>query len=193
MPNHCNNTIFVKGENVQILKALLAKVNERPNHTSQLAEAVMPMPESESDNWYDWCCNNWGNKWGDYDSFLEEDRHDGYAQYKFSTAWCPFEELFLEALAKEIPDFTYHYSEFGCDFAGIIEYVNGELNQHDDFLYLDGLIEQEAYDELLAAVEWQLEELEDMDETEADLGDEMVEALRILRKNGFLPHLDEVS
>jgi len=45
-----------------------------------------------ADNWYDWTCNNWGTKWGAYDSELEiaelPDR-DGYdmAVIRFQTAW----------------------------------------------------------------------------------------------------------
>lgn len=31
----------------------------------------------DADNWLDWCCNNWGTKWGTYDTHAEMIHTDG--------------------------------------------------------------------------------------------------------------------
>lgn len=41
-------------------------------------------------NWYDWCCDNWGTKWGTYDLNITEFSTDGFPiLVSFNTAWSP--------------------------------------------------------------------------------------------------------
>lgn len=38
------------------------------------------------DTWYDWCCANWGTKWGAYDTYIDKNTNI----MEFNTAWsCP--------------------------------------------------------------------------------------------------------
>ena len=65
------------------------------------------------DNWYDWCCNNWGTKWGCYDNEV-----DG-GLYTFTTAWSPPCDSIIEKLLNDIPTFDFTWEEeqgFGSEY-----------------------------------------------------------------------------
>jgi len=138
MPNHTYSTISVEEKYTDKLKAI-AEVG--------LCRYYFPMPEelegsksgSESikpewqkkrsrelkskygfDNWYDWCCHNWGTKWGCYDSQI-----DG-GVYDFVSAWCPPGTNVIEALAKDIPSFVFTFEE-ETGWGGEHQYQDGKL------------------------------------------------------------------
>ena len=79
------------------------------------------------DNWYDWCCDNWGTKWDAYDCYVSESLKD-YCSISFDTAWSPPIPYYL-ALSKKYPllRIEIEYSEIGMDFAGRQTYIGGEL------------------------------------------------------------------
>ena len=77
-------------------------------------------------NWYDWCNQHWGTKWGDYDAFnFEED--DFEFAYGYHTAWGPFGETFMAHISSMHPKlyFTFAYLEPGTDFMGVETWNDG--------------------------------------------------------------------
>lgn len=117
MPNHITNRIKFYGKQENIDK-VLSLISGEKTHID--FEKIIPMPEHiyrgnlgqeereiyGSDNWYDWCINNWGTKWNAYHTTLDEREN----VLEFDTAWsCP--TWILEALAK----LCY---EYGVSFDG---------------------------------------------------------------------------
>lgn len=58
--------------------------------------------EYGNDNWYDWSNRNWGTKWN-VSGGVKETFGDGEIIYKFDTAWCPPEGIYME-LSNQFPD-----------------------------------------------------------------------------------------
>jgi hypothetical protein len=86
-----------------------------------------------ADNWYDWCCNNWGSKWGAYGV----DKIDDYT-FSFLSAWStPISAMVV--LSKYYPDVEIAVKYFDEDFgANVGEYtlLAGKIiyiNQPEDF------------------------------------------------------------
>jgi hypothetical protein len=75
-----------------------------------------------TDNWYDWAVNNWGTKWGAYDT--EEVSSN---ELRFLTAWAtPYKALLL--LSEKYPDITIDVSFADEDFGhntGRYQILNG--------------------------------------------------------------------
>ena len=77
-------------------------------------------------HWYDWCLDNWGTKWGDYDTSLDASGRHG-ACLSFSTAWSPG-TAGLEKISALHPElvFVNAYEESGCDFIGCDVFYRGK-------------------------------------------------------------------
>lgn len=144
MPNHSYNIISAEYKYADKLKEI-AEVG--------LCRYYFPMPEelddsvsgSESakpewqkkrskelkekygyDNWYGWCCHNWGTKWGCYDNVIDD------AVYTFTSAWCPPSNRMLEALAKDIPNFVFTFEE-ETGWGGEHQYQDGKLMEKTEY------------------------------------------------------------
>ena len=144
MPNHTYNIISAEYKYADKLKEI-AEVG--------LCRYYFPMPEelddsvsgSESakpewqkkrskelkekygyDNWYGWCCHNWGTKWGCYDNVIDD------AVYTFTSAWCPPSNRVLEALAKDIPNFVFTFEE-ETGWGGEHQYQDGKLMEKTEY------------------------------------------------------------
>ena len=77
-----------------------------------------------TDNWYNWCINNWGTKWNANDVYINMNEPDGI-EITFDTAWGPASgiyELIEEKIKKENWDITvsWFYDEPGMMFAGYL-------------------------------------------------------------------------
>ena len=73
MPNHCENNAVIEGPEKDISRFWEAIQEEVFNTTDQpdpkpeiRFSNLIPRPD-DVDDWYQWCNDNWGTKWGDYD------------------------------------------------------------------------------------------------------------------------------
>lgn len=57
------------------------------------------------DNWYDWCCNIWGTKWGCYDLEINDE------QLCFTTAWSPMDDNIIKLMSQDFPNMLWSYEE----------------------------------------------------------------------------------
>jgi hypothetical protein len=78
-----------------------------------------------ADNWYSWCCDNWGVKWdvGKIDDvYVDIDGEDGRVELSFDTAWGPPEGIYHK-LYEMYPDvhITWFFDEPGMEFAGYLK------------------------------------------------------------------------
>lgn len=71
-------------------------------------------------NWYDWCCDKWGTKWGDYDTdYMEHLETPNLRAYRYTTAWSPMVEA-IKVFAQKFPNLVFinTYEEGGMAFLG---------------------------------------------------------------------------
>jgi hypothetical protein len=148
-PNHCGNLLVIKGK-AALLKefrefargkgpAWNGVVDEKKDSPLDLHKFVPVPPEvlnakknnrsdAFSSGGYEWCCSNWGTKWGVYDIELTELK--GALQYQFLTAWAPFNVSVLMAMSERFLEleFELKYAEAGMGFAGIMTASGGEAD-----------------------------------------------------------------
>lgn len=126
MPNHCENTLQITGPDVDIRRFIhITKCDEKEPY---VIAQHMPIPnEFKGDGWYTWCVNNWGTKWGDYETQLFREVDE--AIFHYQTAWGPFSDEFLQKISKPFPTLTFlmQYQETGCCFAGVSAVRNGDV------------------------------------------------------------------
>ena len=60
MPNYCYNTLEIHAAD-----EVIARIHRyiRSSESDFDFENVLLIPAEEKDNWYKWCCKNWGTKW----------------------------------------------------------------------------------------------------------------------------------
>lgn len=181
MPNHCNNTLGVLGKTEDVEKFVAFVTNDGPDKEDdkyELFKKLIPMPNElegtispskssneelinkyGTDNWYDWCNNNWGTKWGDYSitksdlanlvqysyPFKEdgvkdydngiEDTSNSYVHFYYDTAWAPGSDELSAALCVQFPElnFNLYYEEGGMGFAGQVRIKKGEIVYNDSW------------------------------------------------------------
>lgn len=76
-----------------------------------------------ADNWYEWKLQNWGTKWGAYDSFRIDD-----VTFEFSTAWST-PTPFFEKISLDFPNVTFaiKYADEDMGYnVGEYHLLNGE-------------------------------------------------------------------
>ena len=181
MPNHCSNTLGVLGKTEDVEKFIAFVTNngeDKEQNKYQLFKSLMPMPKElegttspskssneelikkyGTDNWYDWCNNNWGTKWGDYDidksqvaSLVKysypmgidgckdydnaiEDTSNSYVHFYYDTAWAPGSDELCNALSIQFPElnFNLYYEEQGMGFAGQVKIKQGAIDYNDSW------------------------------------------------------------
>lgn len=151
MPNHCESDLVISGD-AKLLKTIIAKhfteegelncdsVIPYPKKFKKLDEAAAKYEKEHPGDWagrpkdgfnqggYDWCCNNWGTKWGTYDGTgicfsKKKDR----VSVSFQSAWAPPTPV-VAKLAKMYPDATFEMDSFECGMGFQVSntWANGE-------------------------------------------------------------------
>ena len=127
MPNHCDNTLVITGPDVDIRRFIhITKCDEKEPY---VIAQHMPIPDDfKGDGWYAWCVDNWGTKWGDYETELFKDATDE-AIFHYLTAWGPYSTDFLQKISEPFPTLTFlmQYEERGMEFLGVVVVRNGEV------------------------------------------------------------------
>ena len=133
MPNWCENVLDIDGDKEEI--ARFVKENTTKNGCLSFQKAL-PLPENEED-WFNWCCDNWGTKWDisseddedDYDAKMREDA----TSVGFYTAWSPpINWLQYVALMYPTLKFELRYGEPGNNFSGYIVIQNDEILEEEE-------------------------------------------------------------
>jgi len=80
---------------------------------------------------YDWACNNWGTKWGAYDTEADTAVDGTRLTYRFQTAWSPFSANVLVAMSDMFPklEFELKFAERGAGFYGCLRASDGEVTK----------------------------------------------------------------
>ena len=117
MPNWCTNAVSFSHDDPEKV-AQLAKVIEE---NKGIFQYLRPMPKHEEDNWYDWCCINWGTKWDARELELCDEQEQRLS-CTFNTAWSPPIALY-DYLQEQGWSIEATYIEQGIGFVG--EYVDG--------------------------------------------------------------------
>lgn len=106
-------------------------------------------------DWYGWCVDKWGTKWGDCDTVLHGDASDGSLDFTFESAWSPPVDGIIH-ISTMFPDlvFMMSWAEEGMDFYGGMavkngthKLVEGEISALDDYKEIDWDSES-AYDDM---------------------------------------------
>lgn len=156
MPNHCQNLIRITAKAVE-QPALLGerefdgawwKVFEESvasgNTNAPLCSLFKPMPAFVrcTGEWYEWACEHWGTKWGDYDGeivSIDVDPNTNLVTvvYRFLSAWGPPTAL-VGSISEVVSSVTLHYYEAGMGFGGTMRFVDGPHGRLVEDTELDG-------------------------------------------------------
>lgn len=76
------------------------------------------IPDGYNNGGYDWCCKNWGTKWGMYD-FDDIKFGKTFVMFKFLSAWAPPLPL-VKKMSEDFPDlvFSIKFYDGGAQFKG---------------------------------------------------------------------------
>jgi hypothetical protein len=150
MPNWCTNELIVSGKAKDL--AVFKAQAHRPggDNVAELGFCIsrfIPIPEElvgtrspvvkpnpkltkkyGADNWYDWCCNNWGTKW-DVEG-QEAGVSKGKLGYTFDSAWAPPSQA-IERISEMYLTlkFVLHFVGEGNEFSGTEQFVAGERTE----------------------------------------------------------------
>jgi len=137
MPNWCDCELCITGPK-EDLRKLKRKVKSKKSVLD--ADKIIPYPkefknldkarpgEGFNSGGYEWCCENWGTKWGFCDPAVADNIKHGELVYTFETAWSPPIPLIKE-LGKLFPKlvFELRYFEGGAGFNGLFVIENGKV------------------------------------------------------------------
>lgn len=129
MPNWTTNIVKLEGSerDIQSIKELIFSVDENGKRFFDFNN-VIPMPPEylETDQWYDWRCENWGTKWNSDETFIFNETSTELG-LSFNTAWCHPDKV-LGKLNDMFPNVDFfHEAQHEGGFGGhIAEYDSTE-------------------------------------------------------------------
>src|SRR6185312_324347 len=131
MPNWCAVSIKIEGksDNMKKFYMSLNTFNENGKKVSFSFFQLVPRPEAEKNNWYDWNTKNWGTKWDACEVVIFKETAE-YIIIQCNTAWSPPTKWAINA-SKLYPDltFTVAYCESGMEFYGV-DIINDIKRKH---------------------------------------------------------------
>jgi len=199
MPNHTQNNITILCSNKSLLQQmekgfrnhdLMKTFHPMPSeleHSVSGSENAKPEWQKEQskdlikkyghDNWYNWCCDNWGTKWDVYNSDEPQTSYDSritqrhefsndtnkkekihQLQISFHTAWSPPINFFHHLTEKhhEITQINLNFLDEGWLFIGTAEWIRHSQEEdveyseyiHDDMTKFIERFENKAPDEV---------------------------------------------
>ena len=128
MPNWTECELIINSKDKIALKDFIEKAENKKENSLLSFNSLMPIPERQEEDWYDWNIKNWGTKW---DLIPEETQRNKVNErtykYYFDTAWAP-PSKWLEKVGKLYPtiNFKLKYDEPGMRFKGTSTSINGE-------------------------------------------------------------------
>jgi len=142
MPNHVYN-ILECDTNIKKVKAFVKSKQSKLDFNQimpmpqELKDTTSPSPKPNKklisvfgyDNWYDWCCHNWGTKWNAYD--IINDNPDCIC---FNTAWSAPIPVILK-LSEIFPKITFTLKYADEDLGqncGTVTFKNGMIIEEQD-------------------------------------------------------------
>src|SRR5437763_776908 len=136
MPNWAFNYLTISGDVEDMDKWRIALANDVDLEPRLTFNKLLPLPEEEKDNWYNWRIQNWGTKWD-----IAEDEDAGKVPdssspteyfYDFETAWSPPAE-WLRTIAPDFPKLKFElgWYEEQMYFGGVIEILDGLIIRDD--------------------------------------------------------------
>lgn len=166
MPNHVDQDLVVSGDTTA-LKEFMEFAQEGDKLLS--ADKFIPYPKEYRDkdeegerlreectrtnDWtkysgfkdgfnsggYEWCVQNWGTKWGIYDTVVKSQKltgKNGRVKYNCNSAWSPATKIVL-AMSQKFPTLTFDmkYYECGMQFKGHYIVKGGEVLEDTDEKY----------------------------------------------------------
>ena len=129
MPNHVYTRIVIS-DPTKKQKEILKKIEKAEG----LCRYYKPMPKelegtkspSDKPNWYDWCLENWGTKWGCYELEIDDE------VISFTSAWCPIGDNIIRMFAKDFPSFIYSWEE-EQGYGSEMDFEDGECIMQSDY------------------------------------------------------------
>ena len=120
MPNWCHNRVTFSGTTEEINNIIEFVAGDTWEEPFSL-NAIIPMPEENKEDWYNWSNENWGTKWDVREVEISDDHEDGVVTYSFETAWGPPEPIF-NMLCGKYPEvhISWFYDEPGMEFRGYL-------------------------------------------------------------------------
>ena len=138
MPNYCYNHVTIEGP-----KEKIEQLWNRAQESKGLLHAMVPMPEDQAENWYEWNINEWGTKWDVEIDELEYDDENGAIIGSFQSAWSPPTEAMRQYQEKNSDvHIELIYEEEGMDFAG--QWEDGEEVYEEDISNTARAIQKET-------------------------------------------------
>ena len=123
MPNWCDNTLEVWGDEKELKEFKEKTIKEDVFHMGEL----LPIPKNNKDE-LEWNRTNYGTKWDnmEIDDIAGDEEQ---LQIVFMSAWSPPSE-FIENIYKKFPKlyFKLKYDEPGMGFLGVTTAGNGNYN-----------------------------------------------------------------
>ena len=121
MPNWCENRVMISADKEEDMKEFKDKAFKKLEDGAEVFQFknLIPMPEKEKENWYEWNNNNWGTKW-DVEA-MTHDEDATWIKIEFDTAWAPPEPIYLY-MYKNFPNLSisWFFHEPGMQLAGYL-------------------------------------------------------------------------
>jgi hypothetical protein len=135
LPNHCENDLRVTGpkDELKRFKKFAKGINpwaEDRKEELLSCHKIIPAPKEAIKDYgkvgYRWCIDNWGTKWGCYETDLQEQDRELF--YAFQSAWSPPLPV-IKKMGEMFPklNFDLRYFEAGMGFNGMYRIEKGKV------------------------------------------------------------------
>lgn len=151
MPNYCWNWIEISAskENIEKIRTVIDQVNETEegfwasNYPLLIEKPAISKEDLEKMQFFD-VYSEWGSKW--FTPYVDgyhlsenpvQKNKNSYITIAGDSAWGPMLPL-CEKLSKHYnADITIEFEEPGCDFGGRYRFSNGNIQEQEEYAYLE--------------------------------------------------------